>query len=214
MNSQGLAHSYTSAVFSASRRLRNVSRTMSADASMPPTLAAVYGYHTASTHRLAAYAPGPGYLDWATQPAPFRRFHAAPRVDLPLLADRLLTSFAAVRAGDAISAHAVDRDSVATLLELSLGLSAWKQYGGNRWALRCNPSSGNLHPTEGYVVCQLVPGLAAGVYHYCSIDNALERRAAIDEPRRDAQFNGVFLMVLTTMHMSEGWKYGVSAYRF
>ncbi|TVR64991.1 MAG: hypothetical protein EA420_04215 [Candidatus Competibacteraceae bacterium] len=32
----------------------------------------------------------------------------------------------------------------------SLGLSAWKQHRGSRWALRCNPSSGNLHPTEGY----------------------------------------------------------------
>src|SRR3569623_268000 len=128
MNSQGLAHSYTSAVFSASRRLRYVSRTMSADASMPPTLAAVYGYHTASTHRLAAYAPGPGYLDWATQPDPFRRFHAAPRVDLPLLADRLLTSFAVVRAGVAISALGVFGYCVACLLLLSLGLSACKQY--------------------------------------------------------------------------------------
>ena len=187
---------------------------MSADASMPPTLAAVYGYHTASTHRLAAYAPGPGYLDWATQPDPFRRFHAAPRVDLPLLADRLLTSFAEVRAGDAISAHAVDRDSVASLLELSLGLSAWKQYGGNRWALRCNPSSGNLHPTEGYVVCPHVPGLTAGVYHYCSIDHALERRAAIDEPRWDAQFNGGFFIGLTSIHWREAWKYGLRAYRY
>ena len=33
-----------------------------------------------------------------------------------------------------------------------MGLSAWKAYGGNRWALRCNPSSGNLHPTEGYLL--------------------------------------------------------------
>src|SRR3569833_710550 len=121
---------------------------MSADASMSPTLAAVYGYHTASTHRLAAYAPGPGYLDWAPQPDPFRRFHAAPRVDLPLLADRLLTSFAAVRAGDAISAHAVNRDRDATKLELSLGLSAWKQNSNNRWALRCKPTNNKQQPTE------------------------------------------------------------------
>src|SRR3569832_2461108 len=148
---------------------------MSADASMSPTLAAVYGYHTASTLRLAAHAPGPGYLDWATQPDPFRRFLAAPRVDLPLLADRLLTSFAAVRAGDAISAHAVDRDSVATLLELSLGLSAWKQYGGNRWALRCKTTNNKQQPTKKKNNKPHVPGLAAGGYHYCSIDHALER---------------------------------------
>ena len=42
--------------------------------------------------------------------------------------------------------------SIAILFELSLGLSAWKEHRGNRWALRCNPSSGNLHPTEGYAI--------------------------------------------------------------
>ena len=29
---------------------------------------------------------------------------------------------------------------------------AWKQYGASRWALRVNPSSGNLHPTEAWIV--------------------------------------------------------------
>jgi hypothetical protein len=43
-------------------------------------------------------------------------------------------------------------------LELSLGLTAWKEFQGTRWALRSNPSSGNLHPTEGYVV---LPPLAS-----------------------------------------------------
>ena len=37
-------------------------------------------------------------------------------------------------------------------LELSLGITAWKEFQGTRWSLRSNPSSGNLHPTEGYVV--------------------------------------------------------------
>ena len=47
---------------------------------------------------------------------------------------------------------AVKHRPKAVLFELALGLSAWKEYGGSRWALRCNPSSGNLHPTEAYVV--------------------------------------------------------------
>ena len=42
-------------------------------------------------------------------------------------------------------------------LEYALALSARKQAGGARWALRVNPSSGNRHPTEGYV---LVGGIA------------------------------------------------------
>jgi hypothetical protein len=42
--------------------------------------------------------------------------------------------------------------ALSRLFEYALSLSAWKQAGGTRWALRMNPSSGNLHPTEGYVL--------------------------------------------------------------
>ena len=60
-----------------------------------------------------------------------------------------------------------------------MGLSAWKEYGPDRWALRCNPSSGNLHPTEAYVVSRNVPGLDDGLHHYLSRDHALEQRCRI-----------------------------------
>jgi hypothetical protein len=42
----------------------------------------------------------------------------------------------------------------------SLALSAWKQSEQSRWALRVNPSSGNLHPTEGHLLWGRVEGLA------------------------------------------------------
>ena len=51
----------------------------------------------------------------------------------------------------------VNLRTLSRLLEYALALSAWKQAGGTRWALRVNPSSGNLHPTEGYV---LIGGIA------------------------------------------------------
>ena len=46
-------------------------------------------YHERSKHRLNRYAPGPGRLDWANQPNPFRRYEGAMRIELPLLADDL-----------------------------------------------------------------------------------------------------------------------------
>src|SRR3569833_3268136 len=58
------------------------------------------------------------------------------------------------------------------------------------------------------------PRLAAVDYHYCSIDHAPERRAAIDEPRWDAQFNGGFFIGLTSIHWREAWKYGLRVFRF
>ena len=47
--------------------------------------------------------------------------------------------------------------------------------------MRANPSSGNLHPTEGYVALGPVAELsdAAGVYHYAADEHALPRVRAI-----------------------------------
>src|SRR5512147_2890140 len=151
----------------------------------PPS--AILDYHQHSKHQLRRYAPGPGYLDWASQPDPFRTYTGAPRIGLALGADALRTRFADVRSGGLPSAAPVTRETIGVLLELSLAISAWKSFGGASWALRCNPSSGNLHPTEGYVVTTGLPGLEGGVYHYVSRDHALEQRARWDASTLIAQ---------------------------
>ena len=46
-------------------------------------------YHERSKHRVNHYAPGPGGLDWATQPNPFREYQGAPQINLPLAANAL-----------------------------------------------------------------------------------------------------------------------------
>ena len=90
-----------------------------------------------------------------------------------------------------------------------MGLSAWKQYGASRWALRVNPSSGNLHPTEAYIVSD------SRVLHYAPREHALEERCLM---RRDASApvdgNGAFLVALTSIHWREAWKYGERSFRY
>jgi SagB-type dehydrogenase family enzyme len=167
-------------------------------------------YHERSKHRLNRYAPGPGRLDWANQPNPFRRHEGAARIELPLRADRLDTRYNALRRGVGPAPHAFDLDSIATLFEVSLGLSAWKSYGETSWALRCNPSSGNLHPTEAYLVTGGVPGIAAGVHHYVSCDHALERRGEWDGP---VELRAI-LVGFTSVAWREAWKYGMRAFRY
>jgi nitroreductase len=167
-------------------------------------------YHLRSKHHLERYAPGPGYMDWATQPDPFRTYAGAPRSELPLVADGLAARFNDLRRGALPEPAPLDRDSIACLLELSLAVSAWKSYRGASWALRCNPSSGNLHPTEGYVVSPGVPGLEAGVYHYLSRDHALERRARLP----GAALGGGALVGLASIYWREAWKYGIRAFRY
>src|SRR5437763_150867 len=175
-------------------------------------------YHERTKHHLHRYARGPGHLDWATQPDPFRRFAGAPAVELPLLAHNLATLYGDLYVPGAIAPRALGWDAVAVLFELALGLSAWKQYGASRWALRCNPSSGNLHPTEGYAVLPALPGVEAGVYHYVSRDHLLERRCTLAGAAADRLAahlpDGTFLVGLSSIHWREAWKYGARAYRY
>jgi SagB-type dehydrogenase family enzyme len=90
-----------------------------------------------------------------------------------------------------------------------------KSYGAQRWALRCNPSSGNLHPTEGYLLCPRLTGLSAGVYHYLSRDHVLERRAAVDDPVWTEAFSGKGVLIgISSIHWREAWKYGLRAWRY
>ena len=169
----------------------------------------VRDYHERSKHHPQRYAPGPGGLDWASQPDPFRRYAGAPELELPLLAGELPAGWDELCAAGAVPPRPFDVAGVAHLLELSLGLSAWKSFGGNRWALRCNPSSGNLHPTEAYLICPELPGLAAGVYHYRPDRHGLERRATAA-----LAWPGGCLVALTGIHWREAWKYGMRAFRY
>ena len=42
----------------------------------------IYQYHNNSKHGYYSFAPGPGYLDWANQPDPFRKYEGADIVHL------------------------------------------------------------------------------------------------------------------------------------
>lgn len=167
----------------------------------------VCAYHARSKHAFERYAASPGHLDWDTQPDPFRRYAGAPVTALPLAAGALPAGYADLFTPGRIPPAGLELRSVGALLELSVGLAAWKEYGGDRWALRCNPSSGNLHPTETYVVSG-GGGLADGVHHYLSHDHALEWRGRFEPP-----FRGL-LVGFSSIHWREAWKYGERAFRY
>jgi hypothetical protein len=70
--------------------------------------AVVRWYHRHTKHHPRRYAPGPGHLDWATRPDPFRTFAGAPTVPLPLAADRLTATFADLHRPGAVSPRPVE----------------------------------------------------------------------------------------------------------
>lgn len=168
----------------------------------------VLAYHRRTMHRADGYARGPETLDWDAQPNPWRTWQGTSRLSLPLVSDGLAAPYAAVTGQARVPPAPLTVVSVAALLELSFGLSAWKEIGPDRWALRCNPSSGNLHPTEVYVIVQDVPGLPDGVHHYDSRAHALAHRCAA------VHSGGRLWIGLSSIHWREAWKYGERAFRY
>ncbi|MEI8255413.1 MAG: nitroreductase, partial [Deltaproteobacteria bacterium] len=185
---------------------------------MPDPLETVLAYHAATKHQPQRYANGPGYLDWDNQPDPFRRFEGADAVLLPFAPDLAHPSMDDLR--DGVTPAALTLESVSQLFERSLALSAWKEFGDKRWALRCNPSSGNLHPTEGYVALPALAGLSdtPAVFHYRSVDHALERRCEMPADAWPAVTRGLpegaFVLGLSSVVWREAWKYGERAFRY
>ena len=171
--------------------------------------AIVRAYHARTKHRFEAYAEGPGQLDWDAQPAPFRHYPGAPLLELPLCGDRFERSYGRLPEKPE-NEIAADLASLGALLELSFGISAWKSWGPSRWALRCNPSSGNLHPVEVYVLSAGLPGVPDGLNHYEPENHGLEGRA-LKAPGGE----GPWLAIgLTSIMWREAWKYGERAFRY
>ena len=183
----------------------------------------VIRYHVQTKHHFNRYARALGYLDWANQPDPFRRFEGAPLVALPLLKpdeEPVSPSYDAIYQPDAVPCQPVNMRTLSRFFEFALALSAWKRAGKSEWPLRSNPSSGNLHPTEGYLVLPQCDGLnlKPGLYHYAPKEHGLELRAefpAEQVARLLSPFpSGAFLFGLTSVHWREAWKYGERAFRY
>lgn len=181
-------------------------------------LTAIVEYHERSKHGPGRFAASLGYMDWANQPDPFRRFSGAATISLDRVAPTNEPTYDAIASG--VAPRPLDRSTVSQLFYDSLAVSAWKAHQSSRWSLRVNPSSGNLHPTEGYLVVGPVAGLhdEACVYHYAPEVHALEVRRRLAASDWQALGRGLppscLLVGLTTIYWRESWKYGERAFRY
>jgi len=135
-------------------------------------------------------------------PDPFRHYEGVPVIDLPADPPEPEIPALAVLAGHKGTDESADWIAfLSRLLFYSASISAAKQTpSGDRYALRVNPSSGNLHPTEFHFACP------NGIYHYRVSSHMLEQRATGDF--------GPLEFLLTTIVWREAWKYQSRAYRY
>jgi SagB-type dehydrogenase family enzyme len=135
-------------------------------------------------------------------PDPFRHYEGVPVIDLPADPPEPAIPALAVLAGNKGTDESTDWIAfLSRLLFYAASISAAKQTpSGDRYALRVNPSSGNLHPTEFHFACP------NGICHYRVSSHMLEQRATGDF--------GPLEFLLTTIVWREAWKYQGRAYRY
>jgi SagB-type dehydrogenase family enzyme len=177
-------------------------------------------YHQRSKHFPFRFAPSLGYMDWETQPDPFRRFEGVRTFPLGFEPVGPLPRYEPAFVLGQVNPAPLHVATVARLFYDALALSAWKEILNASWSLRVNPSSGNPHPTEGYLVGGPLPSLhdKPAVYHYAPLVHTLELRVELStEVWRaiSAQLpKNAFLVGLTSNHWRQSWKYGERAFRY
>jgi SagB-type dehydrogenase family enzyme len=160
-------------------------------------------YHEATKHSVQSLRRTPHVLDWANMPDPFRHYEGVPVLDLP--ADPPLSEQPAADGSTYLS----------QLLFYSAAISASKLVPstGFRYALRVNPSSGNLHPTEFHFVTRGLKDWPDGLYHYRPSSHMAEQRA-IGDFQHVTNSDAAIVFILTSIAWREAWKYRDRAYRY
>ncbi|AAM05063.1 TPA: SagB/ThcOx family dehydrogenase [Methanosarcina acetivorans] len=192
---------------------------------MNSELEAILSYHQDSKHNFKAYAPGPRFLEMSIKPDPFLNYKGTPLLKLDTWSEEdieseLLPTYEQAFSPEKLGPSGLNRNSISQLFFDSFALSVWKKVGNTRWALRINPSSGNLHPTEVYLITGPVPELLEkpAVCHYAPLQHALELRVEFSPEtwkKLSSGFpEGTFFIGLNSIYWRVAWKYGIRAFRY
>jgi SagB-type dehydrogenase family enzyme len=186
-------------------------------------LEAAWSYHNGTKHSYTSVRSNPHFLDWDSQPSPFKIYPALEPVPLPREARQ--TGIAALSAvSESIrpgTNAAPDFDALAQLLYLSAGITRHRKYAGGEIYFRAAACTGALYEVELYIVCGDLAGLEAGVYHFAPADFALRKLRAGDYRGILGESTGGEAAVLhapvtifcTCTYWRNAWKYQARTYR-
>lgn len=192
---------------------------------MTAELESILAYHQASKHNFKAYAPGPHHLDMAIKPDPFLNYRGTQLLNLDVwnneqIKSEIFPTYEQAFSPENLKPSEVNVKSISRLFFDSFAISAWKKANGAKWPLRVNPSSGNLHPTEVYLISDHVKGLLKNpsVCHYVPLPHALEIRAEFTPKTWELLSSGfpegTFFVGLNSIYWRVSWKYGLRAFRY
>ena len=164
------------------------------------------------------------YISLATKPPLYKTYPNLPSVALPAdLPSPEAPTLAAVGGVLSQAQGPLDLSTLTQLLHYSAGLirrSTLRTAGEVHY--RAAASAGALYPIELYVVCDNLPGLAAGVYHYAPATNTLtllregDYRGSLAAAAGDqaAVADAPATIVCTCVFWRSAWKYRERGYRY
>ncbi|MEN4052627.1 SagB/ThcOx family dehydrogenase [Sulfurimonas sp. NWX79] len=174
----------------------------------------VFHYHEVTKHSQQRYARSLGYMDWSTQPDPFREYQGTQKTVLPLAIENATIPYSLLDADN--PSAPLCKEALSQLLQFSLAIAAWKSSNTSQWAVRCNASSGNLHPTEAYLILPALSDISqhSSVIHYAPKEHTLELLAKFESDIWQQFPKGTFFLALSSIAWREVWKYGERAFRY
>ena len=97
---------------------------------MNKNLQMVYTYHNETKHSFAKYARSLGYMDWDTQPYPYRAYKDTLKTSLNLSFDNVTPEYSSVFENNKSRKDIAPLcyESISQFFQFSLGLSAIKEY--------------------------------------------------------------------------------------
>ena len=191
-------------------------------------LDATWKYHNGTKHSYLSIRLHPHELDWENQPLLFKIYPTLEVLRLPKdfrpSGVPALSAIASsgIPAGKEVSGDVLPSlDTLAQLLFFSAGVTRSKKYPGGETFFRAAACTGALYEIELYVVCQDLPGLAAGVYHFGAAEFGLRqlrsgdyRKVLVDATGAEPPVaNAPVIIICTGTYWRNAWKYRSRAYR-
>jgi SagB-type dehydrogenase family enzyme len=192
-------------------------------------LDATWKYHNGTKHSYLSIRLHPHELDWDNKPLLFKIYPTLEVLRLPKdfrpSGIPALSAIATPPSEPSSEETAQDKipslDDLAKLLFFSAGVTRSKKYPGGETFFRAAACTGALYEVELYVVCQDLPGLSAGVYHFGAAEFGLRqlragdyRQALINATGDDpAVANAPVLIICTGTYWRNAWKYRSRTYR-
>src|ERR1700757_1534987 len=187
-------------------------------------LVSTWKYHNGTKHSYLSIRVHPHFLDWENKPLLFKIYPTLEVNRLPKDFRQTGVSALSAIASTGIAAKGKKLptlDDIAQLLFFSAGVTRSKKFPGGETFFRAAACTGALYEIELYLVCEDLPDLAAGVYHFGAAEFGLRqlragdyRRAFIDAAASEkAVAHAPLIVICTGTYWRNAWKYRSRTYR-